>query len=140
MECKRCGTKLVKDEARGCMHCPVCHPVEEKSQAESKNTKPEQKVKPLEVQVTEERVRQICREEIEKGQLDSLKKVIDDKIEDRDPRSVAEDWRQQAKDLGVKLTQPQGGSRKKADVLKDIQEKLEVPDGDDNDASQEAKE
>ena len=37
-------------------------------------------------------------------------------------------WRQQAKGLGISLSQPTGGARKKVDVLKDIEDKL-VPVG-----------
>ena len=65
--CKRCKTELKQDEARNCKYCPTCHPLPTPGEL-SRAQEIAQAVSPrkLEIEVTEARVREICKEEIYK--------------------------------------------------------------------------
>ena len=115
MDCKRCKKELVKDEKRGCMFCPSCHPLQKEQPKEE-----EKERHYVDIKMTEARVRVIVRDELENWHIqkpsvtrDEIKEVV----------APPTDWRQQAKDLGIILTKPTGGARKKIDVLAEIQAK-----------------
>ncbi len=121
MECKRCKKELVKDEERGCMYCPSCHPPQKPQQLEE-----EKERHYVDVRLTEARVRELVRDELENWHIPKPKVALPDdcmttdaktkELEaERDTQQEEADWRQQAKELGIPLFQ-----RTKADVLADI--------------------
>jgi hypothetical protein len=85
---------------------------------------------------TEERIRDIIKDELENWHKTTIvtKESGDLKLTDV---AIGDDvnWRQRAKDLGIKLSQESGGARKKVDVLADIAEKTKSPQGDDTESS-----
>jgi hypothetical protein len=68
-------------------------------------------------------IREICLELIQEFYVPKTEPVVDEQ-----PEAVEKSWREQAKELGVPLSQETGGARKKVDVLADIAAKLEVPE------------
>ncbi len=127
MDCRSCKTELTHDKKRGCLVCLKCHPPEK-----GQPIPPQEKRKYIDVTMTEERVRDIVRDELENWHiqkppvtkketesltLEKLKKVRDSLPS---PPNVLEipvnsDWRAKAKELGIPLFQ-----RTKADVLAEI--------------------
>jgi hypothetical protein len=128
MKCRLCGTELVKDEVRNCMYCEVCHPPRIEPEPE-----PEKEKKLLDVQMTEERVREIIRDELENWHIPSnthfegTAEDLINKLETLKPKpenSIDKNWRSMAKELEIPLAKPTGGARKKVDVVEDIKSRL----------------
>ena len=146
--CSRCRlhSAYLYDEKRKCWYCPVCTPLQ-KEVAKVK----EKERHYVDVRLTEARVKKLIKETIAEivpemiqdgvekfyipsTETDMAKKVLDKIIEDPttyghllEPEIVYDkhkNWRSEAKELGIPLAQPTGGARKKVDVLKDIEEKL----------------
>ena len=113
-----CKKELTYLEDAKCWRCLVCNPLPKAKPAV------ESKTKYLDVKVTEERVREIFTEQEER-----IREIVRDELENwyiqRPPvtrEEVPETWRQQAKRLGIPVSQQTGGVRKKVDVLADIAE------------------
>lgn len=148
MKCEKCKNEIKINALKECYWCPICRirgPKVTKEVAFEQNGG-----------LTEQQVRQICREEIaiqvggkvELGQMheELTPKAITDGLSDETKEQIAKleeanklaiqkiidgkpDWRQQAKDLNIPLSKQDGpGARKKEDVLKDIEDKLKVPE------------
>lgn len=130
--CKRPLTYL---EESKCWRCLICNPIPKAKPS------PEEKTKYLDVKVTEERVREIIKEQglgeerireivqdelmnwhIQKPSVGNIT-VTESGVAEIEP---VETWRQKAKRLGVRLMkEPKGtGARTKEEVLADI-EKIE---------------
>ncbi len=143
MKCQRCGNELTEDPKRNCKVCLVCYPNALKVKPVPPPKKQENKRVGL--SMTEERVREIVREElskighIQKPQRDmTATEVItdDDDFGEMTATEVAEarkgnteikDWRGQAKALGISLYH-----KTKKTVLADIAEKTKSPQVEDN--------
>ena len=136
-KCKRPLTFL--GPPQNCWRCLVCNPIRE--------TKPTEKLKKqyIDVTMTEKMVREIIKEELQSLNKDTIDEekireiVMDemanwhiqrppatrDEIAETIPPSSAvpkpETYMQKAKRLGVATHKPEGGIRKKADVLADIE-------------------
>ncbi len=137
MKCKNCETELTFMEKSKCLRCLKCHPVTEFVPPKGKETAyvdvpwTEERILAL----IEKRVREVVQDEMEnwyiKGQdVDSeqdIANTVIDRVAPRQPDNPPKGWRAQAKELGVPLNKETGGSRKKIDVLKDIEDKLKVP-------------
>lgn len=132
MKCKNCNTGLTKDEKRDCLVCLRCHPVNENPVPAPKkqNVKVDEpwtagRIKEL----VEPMIREIVVDEIENYHIRpkeaDVESIIDVVAEQAEP--VATDWRAQAKELDIPLNKETGGSRKKIDVLDEIEAKLKVP-------------
>ena len=144
---EKCGTELT-EMAIGCKRCLKCNPM-------TKYVAPVKKVRrDVDLPWTDERVIEVIdrvvpdmiRETLENWHIqkpsvtvDEVKditalvpsldaNVINRAIESHSREVSNKNWRQQAKELGIPLSQPTGGARKKVDVLKDIEDKL-VPVG-----------
>ena len=127
--CKRPLTYL---EDSKCWRCLVCNPLPIEAPPA-----PEKEHKYLDVQMTEERVREIVRDELMDWHWPTPVAEITQMPEGKSPAEPVETWRQEAKRLGVPLhKEPKGsGMRKKEDVLADIARKTtESPEGDTNDS------
>ena len=140
--CKRPLTYL---EEQGCWRCLVCNPmpkdvpkpIKEKKFLDVKTTEgqvAEMITKKLteHIEVSEEKIREIVRDELENWHIQKPP-VTKDEIEEYPTAVISQtinesrieqakepeppDWRQQAKDLGIELFH-----RKKVDVMKDIEE------------------
>lgn len=107
--CATCETELLRDENRECLYCPECHPLKPK---EVKVAEPEPEIEA--VDITEDRVRDIVREELAKNELVNSKKTPEP---EKSSRSLP-DWQQEALALGI---QPFG--KKKEIILAKIEEK-----------------
>ena len=103
-----CKRELTWLEDTKCWRCLVCNPLT----PVGRTVEPEKKY--IDVKLTEARVREICRDELENWHIQ--KPPVEVKEIDLALRS---DWRQQAKELGIPLFQ-----RKKEDVLQEIQSRL----------------
>lgn len=102
-----CKKELTYLEEAGCWRCLVCNPIPKEAVVKQGN-----KTKYVDVPWTEERIRDIVRDELENWSKPTTSVDI--------TSATPETWRQQAKRLGVPLAQPTGGARKKIDVLGDI--------------------
>ncbi len=60
----------------------------------------------------------------EQRKNESTELTQDEKVEDRMQKGQHVNWRSMAKELGIPLSQPTGGARKKVDVIKDIEKEL----------------
>lgn len=138
MKCKYCNTELTRDEKRNCLVCLACNPPQQ-----TKPEPPKEEAKYLDVKLTEERVREIVKDELENWCISNPSTTKEDiesqAAEDLDSAvqtqsdadaatSVADtastvNWRAQAKALGIPLFQ-----RKKEDVLADIAKKTKSPE------------
>lgn len=119
-KCRRCNGELAHDEKRNCMFCPICYPPNR-----TQPSPPKEKPKLVDVAMTEERVREIVRDELEnwhirkppvtKTEVEEL--TISDTFNQK--RLDTMSWRLQAKELGIELYH-----RTKADVLAEIETRL----------------
>ena len=147
MNCKACKTELTsikKDGKHDCYRCLTCKPYPKKAPPAPK---PEDRS--IDVRLTEARVREIVRDEIENWCLQrppvsraEIESVINEVIntgivpdtaqsvshepiqcvvESNEPIQVQVSWREQAKALGIPLAKETGGARKKINVLADIE-------------------
>lgn len=132
--CKRPLTYL---EDSKCWRCLICNPLPTGKPAVLKK-KPEfldvkvteQQVAEMieaklaeQVEVGQERIREIVRDELENWHIQKPPAMKDEIAETwgvSDVDVTTNNWRQQAKELGIPLFQ-----RRKVDVLKDIEEKLD---------------
>ncbi len=157
MKCKRCGNELTKDEERGCMECLACYPKNRVVPVQEKEKKTYLDVIPNEVRVAEmiaeqvkideKRIREIVVDELENWHIqkppvtrDDYNALIDPPLREEFNQSrnltASESvvavtnmtWRQEAKALGIRLSQPTGGARKKVDVLADIKARTPLTD------------
>jgi len=125
-KCRRCNGVLVRDEKRDCLFCPICYPPNTAEPAP-----PQKKVKYVDVAMTEGRVREIVRDELENWHIQKppvTKTETKELTERHKPvvpltmeglqtlESEPPNWREQAKELGILLFH-----RTKADVLKEIE-------------------
>lgn len=108
-----CKKELTFLDDSKCWRCLICNPLPKEEPAPPKEKKPF-----LDVHITEERVREIVRDELENWHIQKppVTAVEAKKIDS----ALRTDWRVQAKELGIPLFQ-----RKKADVLKDIEDRLD---------------
>ena len=132
--CTRCRTELSYDKERACSFCSRCNPPQIKAvKAEEKERRY------VDVRLTEGRVREIVEEIIDKlvpDMIRDIKQTTQEKLDEVSVRAIKNDtvqvshereldqhrnWRSEAKELGVPLNQETGGSRKKEDVLNDIE-------------------
>ena len=114
-KCRRCNGELTRDEQRNCWECLACYP---KNRVQAAPPKDEKKY--IDVAMTEGRVREIVRDELENWHIQKPP-IVKDEIE---PVPLTDnqigDWRAQAKELGINTFQ-----MKKVDVLAAIEsEKL----------------
>lgn len=124
MKCRYCETELTQMET-GCVRCLKCNPIKK-----GVAPVPKEEKKYIDVKLTEERVREIFREEFENWHSPAVEtKVhvpltqddIDKKLESgelvhREPEELT--YRQQAKLLGIKTF-----GKKKEEVLEEIKAK-----------------
>jgi len=139
MKCPKCGKEATYDERRECWQCFECNPVLKEPVIVE-----EPKRNYLDVRLTDERVREIVREEIENYLIEQVKsKEVGSEIDELhrpdetdehlralstatpNVETVVEvkqpyDWRLEAKRLGIPLFH-----RTKVDVLADIKAKKE---------------
>ena len=124
--CRYCRGELTYDEKRNYKICLSCHPPKKPKSTSPKATKY------VDVKLTEERVREIVRDELENWHIQKPPVTKDDIVGMSSTYStlggITEptiqfkpvDYRQQAKELGIKTF-----GKKKVDVLKEIQDKSE---------------
>jgi len=131
-KCKNCETELteMKDGKNEfiCFRCLNCHPLTTYVKPEDKATRY------VDIPWTEERIIEVIDKVVPdmiRDILNAKNDTIDGKPELSHVEVVPEDnWREQAKKLGIPLSQETGGARKKVDVLKDIQERTNVESSD----------
>jgi uncharacterized Zn finger protein (UPF0148 family) len=116
--CRRCRSQLIYDEKRGCKYCPVCHPPSTVEPVELVKKK-----KLIDVQLTEERVREIVRDELADWHIQKPSVTVSEAktliIDDDIPKTG---WRAEAKELGIDVyDKERKRPRKKVDVLEDIE-------------------
>ena len=114
IHCRYCREELTVIKKTGCRRCLNCHPINDVPVVPFKK-----ETKYVDITLTEGRVREIVRDELENWHLQKPS-VTKDEI-----TSIVEEpesWRQTAKRLGISLSQATGGVRKKVDVLADIKE------------------
>ena len=114
MKCRKCEGELTKDVKRGCLVCMRCNPPIKFVPQEKKETNY------VDVPWTEEKIRELVRDEIENWHIPRLKDeagglMPTEIVVTPEPELT---WRQKAKALGIRTSQ-----RKKVDVLADIKEK-----------------
>ncbi len=150
MKCRNCEMELTRDKKRNCWVCLECNPPTEVRPEEEKDRSTY-----IDVPLTpeqERRIRKIVRDELENWHIrkppvtkheaieitgmspDTIIATVSPVLTEKpEPFLKTEDaslnWRQRAKELGISLSQPTGGARKKIDVLKDIEDKLGEQDG-----------
>lgn len=112
-KCRRCNGELTRDEKRNCWECLACYP---KNRVQAAPPKTEKKY--IDVAMSEGRVREIVRDELENWHIQKPS-VTKSETEEIDT-ALRTDWRQQAKELGINTFQ-----MKKVDVLAAIAEKAE---------------
>lgn len=137
-KCRYCKTETVWDEKGACWRCPKCHPP-----TDGKPTPPKEKPKLLDIKFTEEQIRNIVRDELENWHIKKPAVTRDEveKLTDKERLSKAieksfmaktahksdamgpteasvPNWRQQAKELGIKIF-----GKKKVDILAEIEAK-----------------
>ena len=128
--CTHCRSPLDYDEIRNCKVCRTCHPVQKAQPAVVEKEDKRIDVIPDEKRVKEiikEIVPDMIREELENwvSPATTEKKMtigegyVEEIILDRHVN-----WRSEAKELKIPLSQPTGGARKKVDVIKDIEKEL----------------
>lgn len=142
-ECKFCKTELFYDEKRGCSVCLKCNPL---STAPVVTEKPKSNY--VDVTMTEKRIREIVRDELENWHIQKPPMTRDEIIDERlnlsgspvkksGVQELTEDeivvtkvnWRARAKELGIPIyDQERKRPRKKVDVLADIAEKTKSPE------------
>ncbi len=74
-KCRRCNGDLVRDEQRNCLICPICYPPNRTSPVIEK-----EESKYLDVQMTEARVRKILAEQVEVGE-ERIREIVRDELE-----------------------------------------------------------
>lgn len=127
--CRYCGEELSYDEKRDCKVCLICHPGKPDAPAKPTPEKP----KFLDERMTEARVREIVRDEMENWHIPKPS-VTKEEVENLtnnvvvEPKVKEKTWRDKAKEMGVPTHykvdgKHAGGMRKKVDVLADIKAK-----------------
>jgi len=131
--CKRPLTYL--KESR-CWRCLICNPLPKKVEAP-----PQSEHKYVDVKMTEDRVREIVRDELQNWHIQQppvTRAEINQLPESQSfAEPIEENWRQKAKRLGIPIQkEPKGsGMRKKEDVLADIARLTEKSSDEDNNDS-----
>lgn len=127
MKCRRCNGDLTRDEKRNCLRCLVCYPVQEVQPAAPKDMS---KYVDQGTKWTEERIREIVRDELADWQVPkpsvTAKEVVELTSPDTTESSIVAEvpqktWRDKAKEMGVSLYDHEKKCpRKKTDVLEDM--------------------
>ena len=143
MDCKNCETKLTEmkngEGETTCLRCLNCHPL-------TKYVAPAKKEdRYVDIPWTDERVIEVIdrvvpdmiRETLENWHIqkppvtkDEIEKptvpITDELLNQVAVIQDTPNWRARAKELGISLSQPTGGARKKVDVLAEIAEKTKT--------------
>lgn len=126
-KCRRCNGELTRDEKRNCWECLACYP---KNRVQPAPPKEERKY--IDVAMTEGRVREIVRDELENWHIqkpsvtkieisEANKEILSRPVFDETNSGIViteidgVPWRQKAKELGINTFQ-----MKKVDVLEEI--------------------
>jgi len=120
--CRKCEKEIQINAMKKCYWCPDCR-LRDKAVGEDD-------VVESQGGMTVRMVKDICQKMIDqqlgpKTQLTGLTDEIEkDLKEPETPDDVRDDWRKQAKELGIPTNQASGGARKKKDIIADIQDRL----------------
>lgn len=124
-DCKRCGTKLTRDEERNCLFCGQCHPLSNKSVPMEELEKnyidiiPNKKRKEEIIKIIKDIVPDLILQELENWHI---KKPVETETLIKDNPDEPVNWKSEAKELNIELYDKKTNRpRKKVDVLLDIE-------------------